>query len=45
MPVALALLQVLMTLMLWQYLVLRPLRHPIAPLVDYLPRATDGVPR
>jgi len=45
MPVALAVLQITMTLALWPHLVLRPLQHPLAPLVDYRPRATDGVPR
>jgi len=35
----------LTVLMVWQQLVLRPLLHPLAPLVDYRPRATDGVPQ
>jgi len=39
------LIAVVYVLSLWQQLVLRPLQRPLAPLVDYRPRATDGVPR
>jgi hypothetical protein len=42
---SIGILQVLMTLVLWQYLVLRPLLRPIAPLVDYRPQVIDGVTR
>jgi len=34
---------VVVVLTVWTQLVLRPLLHPLAPLVDYRPRATDGV--
>jgi len=34
---------VVVVLTVWTHLVLRPLLHPLAPLVDYRPRATDGV--